>query len=71
MVNVPVIKLTNKKMGRYKEFFSLKPSNSDLPVEVVNLVPTNRNGYFNKFVSKIKPIKENPNLAPAVVDDIK
>ena len=37
----------------------------------MNLVPTKRKGYLNKLVSNIKPIKENPNFAPAVVEDIK
>ena len=71
IVKVPVIKLTIKNIGRYKKFLSLKPSNNDLPVEAVNLVPTNKNGYFKRLVRRIRPINENPNLAPAVVDDNK
>ena len=49
----------------------MKPSNNDLPVDAVNLVPTNKNGYLNRLVRRIRPTNENPNLAPAVVDDIK
>ena len=49
----------------------MKPSNNDLPVDAVNLVPTKRNGYFKRFVRRIRPTNENPNLAPAVVDDNK
>ena len=49
----------------------MKPSNNDLPVEAVNLVPTKRNGYFKRLVRRIRPTRENPNLAPAVVDDNK
>ena len=37
----------------------------------VNLVPTSRNGYLNRLVNKIRQISENPNFAPAVVDDIR
>ena len=37
----------------------------------VNLVPTSKNGYLTRFVNKISPISENPNFAPAVVDDIR
>ena len=37
----------------------------------VNLVPTSKNGYLKRFVNKISPISENPNLAPAVVEDIR
>ena len=37
----------------------------------VNLVPTSKNGYLTRFVNKIRKISENPNLAPAVVDDIR
>ena len=47
----------------------MKPSNNDLPVEAVNLVPTNKNGYFKRLVRRIRPTNEKPNLAPAVVDD--
>tara|TARA_B100000212_G_scaffold335496_1_gene307540 strand:+ start:585 stop:1004 length:420 start_codon:yes stop_codon:yes gene_type:complete len=71
IVKVPVIKLTTKKIGRYSEFLSLKPSNNEFPVEAVKRVPTSKKGYFNKFVKSIRPSNENPNLAPAVVDDIK
>jgi len=71
IVKVPVIKLTIRKIGRYKEFLFLKPSNSDIPVEAVKRVPTSKNGYFRRFVISIRPTKENPNLAPAVVDDIR
>ena len=46
----------------------MKPSNNDLPVDAVNLVPTNKNGYFKRLVRMISPNNENPNLAPAVVD---
>ena len=42
-----------------------------MPVDEVNRVPTSKNGYFNRLVSIIKPNNENPNLAPAVVDDNK
>ena len=49
----------------------MKPSNNDFPVDAVNLVPTNKNGYLNRLVRRIRPTNENPNLAPAVVDDIK
>ena len=49
----------------------MKPSNKDLPVDAVNLVPTNKKGYFNRLVRRIRPTRENPNLAPAVVDDNK
>ena len=49
----------------------LNPSKSDSPVTAVNLVPTSKNGYFTRFVNKISPIRENPNLAPAVVEDIR
>ena len=49
----------------------MKPSNNDLPVEAVNLVPTNKNGYFKRLVRRIRPTNDNPNLAPAVVDDNK
>ena len=49
----------------------MKPSKSDLPVDAVNLVSTNKKGYFKKLVRRIRPINENPNLAPAVVDDNK
>ena len=71
IVKVPVIRLTTRNKGRYKEFLSLKPSNNDLPVDAVNLVPTNKNGYFKRLVRRIGPTNENPNLAPAVVDDNK
>ena len=71
IVKVPVIRLTIRNKGRYKEFRSLKPSNNDLPVDAVNLVPTNKNGYFKRLVRRIRPTNENPNLAPAVVDDNK
>ena len=71
MVKVPVIKLTTRKIGRYKGFLFLKPSNSDIPVEAVKRVPTSKNGYFRKFIISIKPTKENPYLAPAVVDVIR
>ena len=71
IVKVPVIRLTTRNKGRYKEFLSLKPSNNDLPVDAVNLVPTNKNGYFKRLVRRIRPTNENPNLAPAVVDDNK
>ena len=71
IVKVPVIRLTIRNKGRYKEFLSLKPSNNDLPVDAVNLVPTNKNGYFKRLVRRIRPTNENPNLAPAVVDDNK
>ena len=47
----------------------MNPSKSDFPVEAVNLVPTNKNGYLNRFVISISPNNENPNLAPAVVED--
>ena len=49
----------------------MKPSNNDLPVDAVNLVPTNKNGYFKRLVRSIRPTNEKPNLAPAVVDDNK
>ena len=49
----------------------MKPSNNDFPVDAVNLVPTNKNGYLNRLVKRIRPTNENPNLAPAVVDDIR
>ena len=71
IVKVPVIKLTMRKIGRYEEFLFLKPSNSDIPVDAVKRVPTSKNGYFRKFVISIRPINENPNRAPAVVDDIR
>ncbi len=50
---------------------ALNPSNNESPVTAVNLVPTSRKGYLNKLVSNIKPTKAKPNLAPAVVEDIK
>ena len=71
IVKVPVIKLTIRKIGRYKEFLFLKPSKSDIPVDAVKRVPTSKNGYFRRFIISIRPTKENPNLAPAVVDDIR
>ena len=71
IVKVPVIKLTTRKIGRYEGFLFLKPSNSDIPVDEVKRVPTSKNGYFRMFVIRIRPTKENPNLAPAVVDDIR
>ena len=49
----------------------MKPSNNDLPVDAVNLVPTSKNGYLKRLVRSIRPTNENPNLAPAVVDDNK
>ena len=49
----------------------MKPSNNDLPVDAVNLVPTNKNGYFKRFVRSIRLTNEKPNRAPAVVDDNK
>lgn len=49
----------------------MKPSNKDLPVDDVKRVPTNKKGYLNKFVISINPIRAKPNLAPAVVDDIR
>ena len=71
IVKVPVIKLIIRKIGRYEEFLFLKPSKSDIPVDAVKRVPTSKNGYFRKFIISIRPTKENPNLAPAVVDDIR
>ena len=71
IVKVPVIKLMIRKIGRYEEFLFLKPSNSDIPVDAVKRVPTSKNGYFRKFIISIRPTNENPNLAPAVVDDIR
>ena len=71
IVKVPVIKLTIKNIGKYNLFLALKPSSNDFPVDEVNLVPTNKNGYLNRFVINIKNNNENPYLAPAVVDDIK
>ena len=54
-MKVPVTILTIRNKGRYKEFRSLKPSNNDLPVDAVNLVPTNKNGYFKKCIlSRVK-----------------
>ena len=37
----------------------------------VKRVPTRRNGYLIRLVSKIRPTSAKPNRAPAVVDDIK
>ena len=42
-----------------------------MPVTAVNLVPTSKKGYLTRFVIKMSPRSENPNLAPAVVDDIR
>ena len=71
IVKVPVTKLIIRKIGRYKEFLFLKPSKSVIPVDAVKRVPTSKNGYFRKFVMSLRTINENPNLAPAVVDDIR
>ena len=71
IVKVPVIRFTIRNKGRYNEFRSLKPSYNDLPVEAVNLVPTNKNGYLKRLVGGISPTNENSNLAPALVDDNK
>ncbi len=49
----------------------MNPSSKDKPVTAVKRVPTSRKGYLSRLVIKIKPKRENPNLAPAVVEDIK
>ena len=71
IVNVPVINPTIRYKGRYIGLRALNPSNSESPVTAVKRVPTKRKGYLNKLVSKIRPTSEKPNLAPAVVDDIR
>ena len=71
IVKVPVIRLTTRNKGRYKEFLSLKPSNNDLPVDALNLVPTNKDRNLKRLGRRIRPSNEKPNLAPAVVDDNK
>ena len=71
IVNVPVTNPTIRYKGRYIGLRALKPSNSERPVTAVKRVPTKRKGYLNKLVSKIRPTSAKPNLAPAVVDDIK
>ena len=49
----------------------MKPSKSDLPVDAVNLVPTNKKENFKILLRRMRPTNENPNLAQAVVDDNK